>query len=541
MIELSHYLKIIWKWWWLILLSTAIAAVGSYVASKQQPRLYQTTATLMVGQVIQKANPTGADFSTVQQLAESYAQMANRQPILQATVDSLGLNMGWQELKWRVYAYPIPRTQLLAITVQDYSPERAAALADEIGYQLILQSPTAPENKERQVRGDFVQTQLDDLEARIQTAQSRVKDIETEMAAALSARKIQELQNEISSLQALIRDWQANYTNLLNFLQGGDSPNFLTVIEPAQLPNSPISPNVMQNVLLASLVGLLLAVAAAFAIEYIDDTVKSQDELSNSLALTPLGDISRLKGDNSRERLVIFDSPFSPETEGYRLVRSNIQFAGVDKAVKSILITSSNPNEGKSTTAANLAIVMAQADLKTILVDADLRRPSMHQIFGVPNLGGLTELLRSRDLEINDQIRSTEVENLQLITSGPLPPNPSELLSSQRMAELLSRLEEMADVVILDSPPVLAVTDAIGLSNRVDGVVLVTQARRTRRGAAKQTVSRLNRVGANILGFVLNQVSSKTAGYSKYSQYYSHSTEPKTGARSSGRVATQRR
>lgn len=538
MIELSQYFKIVWKWWWLIVLSTGIAAVGSYVASQQQPRIYQTTTTLMVGQVIQKANPTGSDFITVQQLAESYAQMANRQPILQATVEGLGLNMSWQQLKRRVNAYSIPQTQLLGITVEDNSPERAVALADEIAQQLIMQSPAAPGNKERQVRGDFVQTQLDDLEARIQTAQSRVKEIEAEMATALSARKIQDLQNEISGLQSLIRDWQANYTSLLTFLQGGDSPNFLTVIEPAQLPGSAISPNVMLNVLLASMVGFALAVAAALLLEYIDDTIKSQDELNESLGLTPLGGISRLKGDSGRDRLVIFNSPFSPETEGYRLVRSNIQFAGVDQAVKTILITSSNPGEGKSTTAANLAVVMAQTDLKTILIDADLRRPSIHQIFGVPNLGGLTELLRSRDMEINDQLRSTEVENLQLITSGPLPPNPSELLSSQRMADLLHRLEEMADVIILDSPPVLAVTDAIGLSNRVNGVVLVIRARHTRRNAIKQVVNRLDQVGAKMLGCVLNQVSNKT--YSQYSQYYSHSTELKRGAQS-GRVATERR
>ena len=522
--ELLQYAKRVLRWWWLILLCTGIAGAASYVASSRLPPIYQTTTTLLVGQVFQKANPTGQDFYTLEQLAGSYAQIAVRQPILQAAIDDLGLNTSWQNLKWRVNAAPIPRTQLMAITVSDSSPERAVAIADEIAYQLILQSPSSPENLARQERSQFVQSQLDDLEARIDNAQARVKELEVELETAFSARQIQDLQSEIAGLEALINTWQANYSNLLDFLQGGDNPNYLTIIEPAQLPTTPVSPDVRLNVVLAAAVGFMLGVAGALVLEYIDDTVKSTEDLNGSLGVTALGGIARMKGKDYKGRLIISHDPFSPVLEAYRQIRTNIQFAAVDEPAKSILVTSPNPGEGKSLTAANLGIVMAQAGLKTIVVDSDLRIPALHKIFQVPNLDGLTDLLRSSQPELGDYLKDTGIENLQVITSGPLPPNSSEMLGSQRMIELIQRLEDKADLVIFDSPPVLAVTDAAVLSQRVDGVMLIIQAGRTRRDATRQAVKRLRQLGANVLGVVLNRITGRGAGYYYYYSHYTRSS-----------------
>jgi non-specific protein-tyrosine kinase len=523
--DLVQYSKGILRWWWLILLSTGIAAAASYYASLQQPRIYQTATTLIVGQVIQKTDLSGSDFQLSEQLAESYAQIAVRQPVLQATVDSLGLDMGWQRLQRQVYAYPIPRTQLLAITVNDISPERAVAIADEIAYQLILQSPGSPENQPKLERSEFVRSQLDDLELRIQRTQSRIKDVQTELESAFSARQIQDLQTEISNLETLVNTWQANYADLLSFLEGGEGPNRLTVIEPAQLSTSPVSPNVAMNVLLAVAVGFVLAVAAAMLLEYIDDTVKTADDLSRTLNLIPLGSVSRISGKEYKDKLITMHDLFSPEAEAYRLIRTNLQFRAVDQPPKTLMITSPNSNEGKSTTASNLAAITAQTKLRTILIDADLRRPSLHHIFQIPNSGGLTELLSSPEFEVENQLKKTDIENLQVITSGPLPPNPSELLGSKRMAELLDQLEKIADVIILDSSPVLAVTDATVLSKMTDGVILVTLAKRTRRDAVRQALRRFEQVGANVLGAVVNQVS----GSRKYATSYTHSVQARMG------------
>jgi non-specific protein-tyrosine kinase len=519
MIQWEQYLKRLLRWWWLMLVCTALAAVASYYVSLQQPSVYQTTTTLMVGQVIQKANPTGQDFLTLELLAESYALMAVRQPILQATIDSLELRTDWQSLQGRVYAYSIPRTQLLAVAVSDTSPERAVAIADEIGYQLILQSPSSPENLARQERSDFVRSQLDDLESRIQSAQARVKVLQAELDTAVSAREIQDVQTEISSLETLVSNWQTSYADLLDFLQGGESPNYLTVIESAQLPTLPVSPDIKMNVLLAAAVGFVLALGAALLLEYLDNTIKTPEDVSLFLGLTPLGSVSRMKGEEYKGKLVMSHSPYSPIAEAYRLLRTNIQFMAVDREIKSILVTSTHPGEGKSITAANLAVVMAQANLKTIIVDADLRRPVMHKIFQVRNSGGLTDLLRSPELGVDLQLKETGVENLLIVTGGPLPPNSAELLGSRRMAELIHRLEEMADVVIFDSPPVLPVTDAAVLANRVSGVVLVAEAGRTRYDMAKQAARRLDQAHANLLGIVVNRATRRDADYHHYSHY----------------------
>lgn len=530
--DFMPYLKRIIRWWWLILLSTILAAVASYLASSQQPRIYQTTTTLMVGQVIQKTQISGNDFDLSAQLAESYSQIATRQPVLQATVDSLGLDMDWQQLKWNVYAYSIPRTQLLAIDVKDISPDRAVAIADEIAYQLILQSPSSPQNTQRSERKQFVHAQLDDLEARIQAAKTRVTELNQELDSALSARQIQDLQSEISSLEQLITDWQANYSDLLAFLEGGDSPNQLTIIEPAQIPYEPIYPNVQLNVLLAAAAGFVLAFGAALLLEYLDNTIKSSDDFTvPSIGLTSLGLIKQIDGASLNEKLISSQDLFSPITEAYRQIRTNIQFTAIDQPARSIMVTSANPGEGKSTMTANFGIIMAQANLRTIVVDADLRRPSLHKMFQVPNLGGLTDLLSSDSMDIDSQLKDTGIENLKIITSGPLPPNPSEILGSQRMMQLLQRLERIADIIIVDTPPILAVTDALVLSKRVDGVVMVVKAKHTRRDSLRESLARLNQVGAKLLGGVLNGMSSKSKG-NYYHQYYTHSEQHKAPGQS---------
>ena len=526
--EILQLLKNTLKWWWLAVLSTVVAAGASYYVSSQQPRIYKTTTTLLVGEITQKANPTGQDFILTEALAESYAQIALRQPVLQATVDSLGLKMSWGRLKSQVYVFAIPRTQLMAITVQDTSPERAVAIADELAYQLILLSPTSNENKDRVDRSQFIRDRLDTLEVRMHNAESRIHELEAELDKALSAREIQELETEINGLEAQLNEWQGNYTGLLDFLEGGDSPNQLTIIEPAQLPTSPIGPNVQLNVLLAAAAGFALAFGAALLLEYIDDTVKTKGDLDKTSGLTVLGGINRLTGETGDSKLISADghSAFSPEIESYRLIRTNIQFASIDNQVKSFLVTSANPGEGKSTTAANLSVVMAQADYKTIIVDADLRRPTLHKVFQLPNLGGLTDLLfaSDEDLDIEAYLKSTGVDNLSVITSGSLPPNASEILGSKRMSALLEKLEEIADVVIFDTPPVLPVTDATVLSRWVDGVILVVRGKATRREAARQAVDRLNQVNAKWLGAILNFTTAngeRSRGYSYY--YYTRS------------------
>jgi capsular exopolysaccharide synthesis family protein len=524
--ELRQYMAIVIRWWWLTILLTLTAGVTSYAVSQRLVPVYEATTTLMVGQSFQATELTNNDILTSERLARTYADIAQRQPVLQGTLEALGLKGPWRQLKKRVKVNPVQDTQLLEIAVEASSPEEARVTADEVARQLILLSPSAVRNQEQDENQRFVRQRLEGLQVKIGAGQERMKELEAAMTGSLSAQQVQELQTEINTLERLITDWENTYTQLLIFIDSKESPNYLAVIEPAQVNPDPVRPRVGLNTLIAGIVGLSLALGLIFLLEYLDDTLKSADDLSQSLGLTSLGAISQIKGRRYQDKLIASQDPFAPASEAYRMIRSNIQFMAIDRPVKSIMVTSSTPGEGKSFTVANLGITMAQAGLKTIIVDTDLRRPVQHQVFTVPNLEGVTDLLRSPELEINSHLKHTRFENLQVITCGTLPPNPAEVLGSQRMGQLLAGLNEMADVVICDSPPAVAVADAAVLSRRVDGVVLVIEAGQTHRDVARQAITNLQQAGAHILGGVLNRASYKRGGYHYYHYYSSKRRKP---------------
>ena len=220
--------------------------------------------------------------------------------------------------------------------------------------------------------------------------------------------------------------------------------------------------------------------------------------------------------------LVAHLEPKSAAAEAYRALRTNIQFASPDHPVYTILATSTSPDDGKSTTIANLAITFAAAGSRTVLIDADLRRPHLHQIFDLSNDFGLTtlvsEMARSKTGEesVRLPLQETSIQNLMVLTSGPVPPNPAEILASQRMAEILARLKNNADYMLIDTPPIIAVTDAAVLASRVDGVLLVVNAGKTKRDLAIKARDMLRQVNANLLGVVLNNAQIDKSAYAYY-------------------------
>lgn len=207
---------------------------------------------------------------------------------------------------------------------------------------------------------------------------------------------------------------------------------------------------------------------------------------------------------SSNHRLITLTDPASAISEAYRNLRINLQFASLDTGLATLLLTSPGPGEGKSTTLANLAVTMAQVDQRVIIVDADLRRPYLHSIFQRPNDVGLTTMMLDEQALAEPPLQDTEVPGLALLTSGTLPPRPADLLGSRRMEAAIASLTERADVVIFDAPPVLVATDAVVLSTKVNGVLLVVSAGQTKRQHAREAVERLRRVNANLVGAVLN-------------------------------------
>lgn len=209
---------------------------------------------------------------------------------------------------------------------------------------------------------------------------------------------------------------------------------------------------------------------------------------------------------NRQESLVTISNPRSPISEAYRSLRTNLEFSSLDRPLKTMVVTSAGPEEGKSTTLANLAVTLAQAEKKVILVDCDLRRPSQHEIFEVGNSLGLTSMVVDEEAFKNPPLQETPVPNLKLLPSGPLPPNPSELLGSRRMEEIIATLRERADLVLFDAPPIIAVTDAAVLASKVDGVLLVIKAGTTKRDHAQRAKALLEKVNARLVGAVLNNM-----------------------------------
>ena len=403
---------------------------------------------------------------------------------------------------------------LVTVTVTDPDPVRVASIANSIADELINMSP-AVVGQDSSVQ-EFVQSDLKAVQAQIEETQTEVQRL-----VGLTARS-PEQETQLQTLQARLVSLRQTYVTLLGFSSNSGS-NLLTVVDPAVSPVAPASPRVLLNTLLAALVGLMLAVGIAFLVEYLDDTLKSPDDVEAVAGLPTLGTIIRMKGDEGRStiyRLAAILYPRSPVAEAYRTLRTNIEFASVDEPVKVILVTSAIPGEGKTTTAANLAAVFAQAGHATLLVDADLRKPGVHRIFNLPNAQGLTNLLRSDEAIVRDLAQATEQEHLTVLTTGPLPPNPAELLRSSRMHTVMERLAASAEFVIVDSPPLQAVTDAAILSALVDGTVMVIDAGRTRSGAVRNGRETLAKVGARVLGVTLNGMSESMSGDYYYYDYY---------------------
>jgi polysaccharide biosynthesis transport protein len=509
--ELRHYFSVIKKWWWLMVACVLVASVSSYLGTRQMPRIYQATTTLMVGQSLEKANPDSQDFYIGQQLAQTYATMVGRRPVREAAAQALGL-----DYVPGASARQVQGTQLLEISVRDTDPERARVVADEIANQLILQTPGASAGT--QDRRAFVQEQLADLEVRIEETQAEIDAEQARLEDANSARAIQQYQANISALQQKLSTYQSTYAALLPTVQGG--VNYLSIVELAVTPSTPISPDVPNTVLLASAIGLALAVGGAFLIEYLDDTIKTPEDVSRATELSTLGGIARIEGNKYPDKLIAVHHPLSPIVEAYRVLRTNLQFSSVDKPLRTLMVTSPAPTEGKSVTLANLAVVMAQSGLKVVLVDTDMRRPVQHKIFGLSNSHGVSDAILHPNPGAAEHLLETGVGNLWLLPSGHIPPNPAELLGSERMAGVIEELKGRADVVLFDAPPTLVVADAVILGSKVDGVLMVTDAGSTRRHAAEKAVEELRRVKSNLLGVVLNRLSGRRNGYYYYYHYY---------------------
>lgn len=270
-----------------------------------------------------------------------------------------------------------------------------------------------------------------------------------------------------------------------------------------------------------------MAVGIVFLIEYLDDTIKNQEQVLADTGLSSLGAIAQIKASEPSESIVAYTRPRDPLSEAYRVLRTNLSFSAIDGELRSILVTSGSPGEGKSTTAANLAVVLAQAGKRVIVIDSDLRRPVQHKILSVGNNRGLTTALLDSETPVTFHLQNTKIRGLRVLSSGPIPPNPAEILSSQRMGQLIEELYKEADVLIFDTPPVLTVTDAAVLAPKTDGTLFVVHVGKTRRDTLTQAVQRIAKTNAQPLGVVLNRIKPSHGSYYYYQYYNTYTSDGK--------------
>lgn len=511
---MNKQLTILRHWAWLLVASVLLAGGVAYMVSNSIPPTYEAQAKLDVGDPLGSGSPDQNQIVIPQQLVRFYVDRADRS-LYQSVADRLPGTEKADSLQAKVQVAASTDSAQIVITAQDGDRNKAAAIANAVGDALIA---IAPPVGNKTAYDKAIDDQIAAITIQMDKATAEQKRLEARPSPKPQQRaRLDFLTQQLNSLRATL-------ATLLSASK--PATNSVSFAQQAVPPVAPSSPRILLNTALAALVGLLIAAAVAFLFEHLDDTLKTASDVEAIVGASTLGLIAKMKGDRRRQeiyRLVTLVYPRSPTAEAYRTLRANVEFASVDTPTKTLLVTSPSQGDGKTTTAANLAVAFAQAGKRTVLVDADLRKPGVHRIFNLPNRRGLTSLLQAADLSVGSVSQVTDQDGLRIITSGPLPPNPAELLGSERFHKILQQLGEESDIVVLDSPPVSAVADAAILASTADGTIVVVQAGRTRSGHARHGREALAKAGARVLGSVINRVPKRSVESFYY--YYEGYTE----------------
>lgn len=507
-VELRWLFAVIRRWLWLIVGCTLLGATIGFAVSSWIPPVYSASASLLV----RVAPGTGmSDYTAVlasERLAPTYAKMLKGRPVLEAVIAQLDLGEPSAALAKRVTVEPIQDTQLIRLTVTSSSPTRAALIANTLAEVFVEQNQALQEEQFVDSLASM-QNHLDELSVLMEETQSRIDASGTPDDSQKEA--------ELARLETILAGHRNTYATLQQSyeqarLTAAYSMHNVVVIEPAQVPASPVRGRMLYTTL-AAVVSALVATGLAFLLEYLDDTLKTPYDVSQTLDLDTLGTITRLtKGE---EELIVSAQPISYLAEAFRVLAANIRFSSLDRPLQTLLVTSPGSMEGKSFTVANLAVAMAGTGISVVAVDADLRRPRLHQLFGLAPHEGLADSLLEGSTD--GRLQLGETEGLMVLTSGAaLPANPVKVLGSPHMRVLLDELTRKVDLVLIDSTPVFPIADATMLAPEVDGVLLVLEAGRTRSQAARNAAEGLRQVGANLVGVVLNAAPNRKGSYHGY-------------------------
>ncbi len=504
--RLRDYVDVLRRRKFTVGLVVALIVVPALNVALLRSSVYAATARVLVqGPTASLVDPGAGVPADPERTVETQLEVFTGEPLRAAVAAKLGTTPD-------VSAKGIGGTDVIEITARNGSPQKAAAIADayadayvELRRKQTLDNLTAA--------GQQVQTRVND-------AQNRLDDIEAEVDGAPPERQTAVRQNLNAERSALVAQVGFLRTKLDELqinqaLNGGGAE----IVTHARVPTSAVAPRPLRTGLIALAAGLALGVCAAFVREYLDDSVKTREEMSRLTGGRPVLGVIPVAGNPALggTAVISLTEPQSAVAEAYRSLSTAIQFLALDQPVVTIEVTSPGPREGKTTTVANLAVAMSRVGQRVVVVCCDLRRPRVHEFFGVDGSQGLTSVILGK-APLSAVIQTVPGQSrLAVLPAGPLPPNPAEILSSWRFAEVMTSLQEHADVVLVDAPPVLPVTDAMVLSGRVDATLLVAVAGVTTRPEVVRAVELLSQVSAPLVGTVLNGVEPPNEyGYGSY-------------------------
>ncbi|HVU12672.1 MAG TPA: polysaccharide biosynthesis tyrosine autokinase [Phototrophicaceae bacterium] len=550
--DISHLIRVLRSWLWLVLVAAFVGGGIAFILTSRQVPIYYAQTTISIGQAYQDPNPSQTQLYVGQDLVATYQHLVQTRDVLQGVIDQLKLDMTPNQLQTLISTSAISDTSLIQITVQYTDPILAADIANGVANQLIAHSPTNLTDAQQQ-QIDLANQQIQSLTQEITQERAQVAKIDAQLQATEDPSITQNLTsqrtvlvNQINQASATVAQFQATIAT------AQQQTNVVSVVDPAIIPVAPRSADAKTSTVFGVFLGAAAAIALVMALDYFDDKLRTVEVATQVLALPIVGAIPRFgkRGDSSADRLVTNYGSLSEVTEAYRRLRTNLVFMTDQDRQKVLVVTSAGPGEGKSLTTSNLAATLAFAGMRVLLIDADMRRPMLHEMFGLENNIGLSTLLfvdpenanvgskRSRDddmkvLRTLDQcVQATQVPNLKVITSGFIPSNPSEILGSMLMKRWIEafRTASNIDVIIIDTPPTLMFADSSILGALVNATaLLIVDSTKTRRKAAVQARDQLQQVGVDVKGIVLNRLNphdntSYYGGY--YGGYYSKEAEP---------------
>ena len=503
--------KLTRKWAIPIIVVTILGAAASYLVSKRLTPMYAATGKMLV--VAGPGQPGGAGSISISatEATTTAASLITEPARLQEVIATLHLHLTTDTLSKEVSAVAESNTELVDVTVNDPSAIRAAQIANT-----LMDAYYAHVN---QTNALLIEQAGAAIESQIKGVQARIAQENIQLAAAPKSGQ-DALRNTISSDNLLITQFETTYGSIQ--ASQAQTLDTVQVAQVASIPDKPASPNTLLNTVAGALAALVIAAGFAYLREFLDQGLKSAEDVRDRLGVPCLGVIPKFR------HLPVRGKSFAPNhrhdeavREAYRRLRVNLLFATPDEELKTVVVTSVRAGEGKTCTAANLAVALASSERRVLLIDADLRKPDQHRLFETPLEGGLSELILKTPTTSAaplDGLRRTQFANLRLLTSGTVPANPAELLASKRGMAVLKSIGPEQDLIVIDTAPAGLVTDPLSVAAGASATILVVEAGKTKASQAGGTIDALREVGANVIGVVLNKASRRiSTGY--YYQY----------------------